>query len=58
MKLEGQVLSGADFDARQMGVVAGQLVNRRIERGYDAFRLELIPVTFIEGTTIAAPGKR
>jgi DNA-binding LacI/PurR family transcriptional regulator len=54
-KLDGHVLSGADFDARQMGVGAGKLVNQRVERGYDAFRLEMIPVTYVEGTTTASP---
>ncbi|MBN1807532.1 MAG: GntR family transcriptional regulator [Planctomycetes bacterium] len=55
-KTAGKVLTGVDFNARDMGVAAGELILERVQRGYDAFRTEIIPVSFVEGdTTAVAP---
>jgi len=57
MAINGRKLTGADFDARMMGEIAGQLVIQRVERGYDAFRAEVVPVRFVDGDTAAPPKK-
>lgn len=57
-EIDGMHLTGVDFDYRLMGQIGGKLAVERVERGYDAFRKEVVPVFFVEGDSTAPPREK